>query len=66
MMDYEGLWRGFLVLFALVPAVIGAFVGAAWGWGRGRRGAVLIGWAFLCAIALSLTVFIGAILYFRA
>ncbi len=66
MMDYHGLWRGFLLLFALLPFLVGAGAGALWALGRGRRGAGLIPAALAGGAGLALAVFAAAVLVFRA
>ena len=66
MMDYYAFWQGFVVLFAVLPVIIGAGAGALWAWRKGRRGARLITPAILGGAGLSLCVFAGAILFFRA
>lgn len=66
MMDYQGFWHGFLVLFAVLPVIIGASIGLFWGWRNGRRGAKLIPAAFLGAGTTGVIVFAGAVLFFRA
>ena len=66
MMDYHGFWQGFIVLFGVVPVVVGAIIGVLWAWWNGQRGTQLIPSAFLGAAALGLCVFAGAVLFFRA
>jgi len=65
MMDYYGFWQGFVVLFAILPAMAGAVGGAFWARRKGRRGAGLIA-ALLGGAALGLGVFLIAVLVFRA
>ncbi len=38
MMDYQGYWLGFVLLFGMLPAVFGAGGGLVWAWRAGRRG----------------------------
>ncbi len=66
MMDYYGFWRGFIILFGVLPVVVGAIIGVLWAWQTGQRGTKLIAPAFLGAAALGLCVFGGAVLFFRA
>ena len=66
MMDYDGFWYGFIVLFGILPAAIGACVGAIWAWRRGRRGAQLVPAAVLGGFGLVLCIFLGAVAVFRA
>lgn len=66
MMDYQGFWHGFLVLFVVLPVLVGASLGLIWGWRNGRRGARLMPAALFGAGATGLIVFGGAVLLFRA
>ena len=66
MMDYYGFWQGFIILFGVLPVVVGAIIGVLWAWQTGQRGTKLIAPAFLGAAALGLCVFAGAVLFFRA
>ncbi len=66
MMDYDGFWTGFVVLFGALPLVVGASIGALWAWRRGERGARLIPAACLGGACLVLCVFLGAVLIFGA
>jgi len=66
MMDYDGFWAGFVVLFGLLPLGIGACVAAFWARRRGARGARLVLAAFLGGVGLVLCVLLGAVLVFRA
>ena len=66
MIDFYGLWEGFLLLFVGLPSAIGAVVGAIWGWRRGKRGAGLITPALIGCGAMALCVFATAVLIFRA
>lgn len=66
MMDYEGFWRGFVLLFIAVPFVIGAGAGMIWAWRNGRRGIQLISVAMFGGMGLCLCVFAAAVLFFRA
>ncbi len=66
MIDYHGFWQGFIVLFGVLPVVVGAIVGVLWAWWKGQRGTKLIPSAFLGGAALGLCVFAGAVLFFRA
>ncbi len=65
MMDYYGFWQGFIILFGVLPVVVGAIIGVLWAWRTGQRGTKLIAPAFLWAAALGLCVFGGAVLFFR-
>lgn len=66
MMDYQGFWHGFLILFVVLPVLVGAALGLYWGWRNGRRGTKLIPAMALGAGATGLIVFAGAVLFFRA
>ncbi len=66
MMDYQGFWQGFVVLFGVLPLIVGAAGGAIWAWRRGQRGAGLVPGALLGGIALALCVAAGAVFFFRA
>ena len=66
MMDYEGLWHGFVILFGVLPVTIGACLGVLWGWRNGRRGLKLVPAATFGAGATGLAVFASAVLLFRA
>lgn len=66
MMDYHGFWRGFIILFGVLPVVVGATVGVLWAWRNGKRGTRLVPSAIAGAAALGLCVFVGAVLLFRA
>jgi len=66
MMDYHAFWQGFIVLFGVLPVIVGASIGVLWAWRKGQRGAKLIPSALLGAAVLGLCVFVGAILFFRA
>ncbi len=66
MMDYHGFWQGFIVLFGVLPVVVGAIVGVLWAWRNGQRGTKLIRSAFLGGAAMGLCVFAGAVRFFRA
>jgi len=66
MIDYDGFWTGFVVLFGLLPLGIGACAGALWARRRGTRGARLVFAAFLGGVGLVLCVLLGAVVVFRA
>ncbi len=66
MMDYQGFWHGFLILFAALPVIVGASLGLFWGWRNGRRGTKLIPAAVIGAVATGFIVFASAVLFFRA
>ena len=66
MMDYEGFWTGFVVLFVLVPVLLGAGLGAAWAWRCDKRGRHLVTSAIFGGGALTLCVLAGAVLIFGA
>ena len=66
MIDYHGFWLGFLGLFVVLPAVVGAGGGLVWAWRRGGRGARLILPILVGAAMLGLCVAAGAVLVFRA
>ena len=66
MMDYQGFWHGFLILFVGLPVIVGASIGIVWGWRNGRRGTKLIPAAFFGAVATGFIVFASAVLFFRA
>ncbi|MCZ6771173.1 MAG: hypothetical protein O7G83_04170 [Proteobacteria bacterium] len=42
MVDYHAFWQAIVVVFGVVPLVVGAGLGAAWAWRGGRRGTRLI------------------------
>lgn len=66
MMDYEGLWRGFVFLFVAMPFTVGAGAGFLWAWSNGRRGLQLVCAALIGGLGLCLCVFVAAVLFFRA
>ncbi len=67
MMDYQGFWHGFLILFAALPVIVGASLGLFWGWRNGgRRGTKLVLAAVIGAVATGFIVFASAVLFFRA
>lgn len=66
MMDYEAFWRGFVLLFLIVPFFVGACAGFPWAWHKGRRGLPLVYAAIIGGIGLCLCVFFVALLFFRA
>jgi len=66
MMDYQGFWLGFVLLFAVLPVAFGVGGGMVWAWYAGRRGAHLVLPALLGGAGAGLSVFIGAVLLFRA
>ncbi len=66
MMDYNGFWQGFVVLFGVLPVGVGAGAGAIWAWRKGRRGGKLIAPAIIGGVGLSLFMFVAAVLFFRA
>ena len=41
MMDYYGFWQGFIILFGVLPVVVGAIIGVLWAWWNGQRGTKL-------------------------
>ena len=47
MMDYYGFWQGIIILFGVLPVVVGAILGVLWAWQTGQRGTKLIAPAFL-------------------
>jgi hypothetical protein len=66
MMDYQGFWLGFVLLFGVLPVVFGASGGLAWGWRAGRRGTRLVLPVLLGGAGAGLFVFVAAVLFFRA
>ncbi len=66
MMDYHGFWQGFIILFGVLPVVVGAIIWVLCAWRNGQRGTKLIPSAFLGGAALGLCAFAGAVLFFRA
>jgi hypothetical protein len=66
MMDYHGFWQGFIILFGILPAGVGAAAGVIWAWRNGRRGTKLIAPAILGGVGLCLFTFAAAVLFFRA
>jgi hypothetical protein len=66
MMDYQGFWLGFVLLFGLLPGVLGGAGGLVWAWRAGRRGRRLILPALIGAVGAGLLVFAGAVLFFGA
>ena len=59
MMDYEGFWAGFVVLFLVLPVLLGAGLCALWTWRRGKRGIGLVTPALCGGVALAGCVFVG-------
>ncbi len=66
MMDYQGFWHGFLILFIVLPVIVGASLGLLWGWRAGRRGTKLIPAVVFGAIGTGVIVFAIAVLFLRA
>ncbi len=66
MIDYYGFVQGFAGLFIAAPLVIGAGVGAVWAWRTGRRGGRVVLAAAVSGVALTIIVFVAAVLFFRA
>ncbi len=66
MMDYQGFWLGFVLLFGVLPVVFGAGSGLVWAWRGGRRGTRLVLPVLLGAVGAGLSVFVAAVLLFRA
>lgn len=66
MMDYQGFWLGFVLLFGVLPVVFGAGGGLVWAWCAGRRGARLVLPILLGGTSAGLSVFVAAVLLFRA
>ncbi len=66
MMDYHAFWQAIVVVFGVVPLVVGAGLGAAWAWRGGRRGTRLMLPTVVGGAVLGLGVFAGAILFLRA
>lgn len=66
MIDYEGLWYGFLLLFVALPALAGAALGLIWGWRRGKRRGRLVVSALVGGGGFALCMFAGAIVWFGA
>ena len=66
MMDYQGFWLGFVLLFGVLLVVFGAGGGLVWAWHAGRRGARLFVPILLGAAGAGFSVFVAAVLQFRA
>jgi len=66
MMDYQGFWLGFVLLFGMLPAVFGAGGGLVWAWRAGRRGIRLVLPVLLGGSGAAFSVFVAAVLLFRA
>ena len=66
MMDYQGFWLGLVLLFGVLPIVVGAGGGLAWAWRAGRRGTRLVLPALLGGVGAGFLVFGAAVLLFRA
>jgi hypothetical protein len=66
MMDYFGFWDGIIVVFGVVPVVVGAGLGAIWAWRDGRRGKGIIAPTVLDGAMFDICVFAGVIFVFRA
>ncbi len=65
-MDYQGFWLGFVLLFGVLSVVFGAGCGLFWAWRAGRRGARLVLPILLSGAGAGLSVFVAAVLLFRA
>ncbi len=65
MMDYQGFWLGFVLLFGGLPVAFGAGGGLVWAWRAGRRGAGLVLPVLFGGAGAGLLVFVGAVLLFR-
>ncbi len=66
MMGYQGFWLGFVLLFGVLPVVFGAGGGLLWAWRARRRGARLVLPILLGAAGAGFSVFVAAVLLFRA
>ena len=66
MMDYQGFWLGFVLLFGVLPILIGCGGGLVWAWRDGRRGTRMVLPSLLGAFAAAVFFFLAAILFFRA
>ncbi len=66
MMDYQGFWLGFVLLFGVLPVVFGASGGLDWAWRAGRRGTRLVLPVLLGGAGAGLFVFVAAVRFFRA
>ncbi len=66
MMDYQGFWLGFVLLFGVLPVVFGAGGGLVWAWRVRRRGVRLVFPVLLGGAGAGLSVFVAAVLLFRA
>ena len=66
MMDYHGFWLGFVLLFGVLPFLLGAGCGLIWAWQAGRRGPRLVMPALLSGIGASLLIFVLTVFLFRA
>jgi hypothetical protein len=65
MMDYQGYWQGFLLLFGILPVICGALIGLVWAYRAGKRGWRLIPSFFLGGAIAGPLFFVAAILFFR-
>ena len=66
MMDYQEFWLGLVLLFGVLPVVVGAGGGLAWAWRAGRRGTRLVLPVLLGGVGAGLSVFVAAVWFFRA
>ena len=66
MMDYHAFWQAIVVIFGVVPVVLGAGIGAVWAWRRGRRGVRLILPTVIGGAVLGVIVFGGVVMFLRA
>ena len=65
-MDYEAFWRGFVVMFAIIPAAIGAGAGITWALRRKLSPIQTVLATTVGGLGLPLVTLAAAVLFFRA
>lgn len=65
MTDYHAFWQTFLVVFAVLPALIGLGTAALVAWRKGYRGGRLAAWAVIGGAGFGSVIFAATIFFLR-